>query len=213
MYLGVFVILSTAYDNRFYHSHKPAARILKEAAFAVSNFHSLLHTFSCRFIVVLEGEVVSITYVVDRMLGEFAAASLVLLQAVYESEGYGANDEIEDRIPRLALAGQIETILQTSHPEVFPYYSRCLDGGHKDFLWTGPDVQILRRSETLSSLIPLMTNGEILDLPSHQIYTEDVDADLSIPPDTVTPQVGKRRERSNSPNVEEGQERKRGRKS
>jgi hypothetical protein len=212
LYLGVFVILSTAYDERFYNGGKPSPRILKEATFAIARFHSLLHIFSQRFIVVLEGEPVWISYVVDRMLGEFAAASMVLAKGIDRSEGYNSDDEPEDRISRSAFAGLIQSILQTSHPEVFPYYSRCLDRGHKDFLWTGPSVQILPRSDTFASLISLTTKGEFLDLPSHQIYIEDVDADQPIQPDSVA-QVGKRRGRGDSPNREGDQPKKRSRKS
>ena len=194
LYLGIFVVLSTAYDDRFYHGRKPPPRLFKEAAFAVGHFHSLLHRFSQRYVVMLEGEAVSISYVVDRMLGEFAAASVILAKAIYEFEGYDSDDEVEGRIPTAQFSENIKNILQTSHPEVFPYYSRCLYGGHKDFLWTGPVVQILPRSNAISSLITFMTKGEMLDLPSHQIYTEDVDDELPIPPasDTVA-QLGKRR--------------------
>src|SRR5882762_4372594 len=103
LYLGIFVILSTAYDHRFYYSQKPPRPLSKEAAFAVTHFHSLLHIFSGRFIVVLEGEAVSVSYVVDRMLAEFAAASMVLAKGFYESQGYGSDDEVDDRIPGAAL--------------------------------------------------------------------------------------------------------------
>ena len=199
LYLGVFVILSTAYDDRSYHGRTPSNHLLEEAAFAVRHFHSLLHTFSRRFIVVLEGDAVSVLYVVDRMLGEFAAASMVLARGIDEGQGDDGVDDAEDRITSLALAEQIESILQKSHREVFPYYSRCLDRGHKDFLWTGPNIKILPRSDPPSSAIPLMTGGENVDLPSHQIYTEDVDVN---PPDlsgTVT-HAGKRRDRVDSVN-------------
>jgi hypothetical protein len=223
LYLGVFVVLSTAYDDRFYNGRKPPPRLLKEAAFAIWHFNSLLLRFSQRFIIVLEGQAVSISYVVDRMLGEFAAASVVLAKGIYGSDG---DDEVEDGIPRSALAGQIESILQKSHPEVFPYYSRCVDRGHKDFLWTGPVVQILPRSVAVASTITLMTEGEVLDLPSHSIYTEDLDANLQlqnmadtitraylpIPSDGIT-QVSKRRGRVDSLNLEMDQAKKRSRKS
>jgi hypothetical protein len=223
LYLGVFVVLSTAYDDRFYNGQKPPPCLLKEAAFAIGHFHSLLHRFSQRFIIVLDGQAVSISYVVDRMIGEFAAASVVLAKGIYGSDGNDSDDEVEEGIPRSALAEQIESILQKSHPEVFPYYSRCLDCRHKDFLWTGPVVHILPRSVAVASTITLMTEGEILDLPSHSIYTEDLDANLQtladcitrahmpIRPDGIT-QVRKRRGRVDSLNLEEDQAKKRSRK-
>jgi hypothetical protein len=212
LYLGVFVILSLAYDHRFYNGGKPVPRVMKEAAYAVDRFHTLLQIFSQRFFLLLEGEPVSVLYVVNRMLGEFAAASMVLAKGINESEGYNSDDEVEDRIKSSALAGHIESILKAFDPKALAYYSRCLDCEHKDFLWTGPCVEIFPRSEPFVSLIDHLTKGEILDLPFHQIYTEDVDADQPLQPDNVT-QVGKRRDRGDSPNLERDQPKKRSRKS
>jgi hypothetical protein len=212
LYLGVFVILSTAYDDRLYNGEKPPPLLLKEATSAAGHFYSLLHRFSQRFIIVLEGEAVSISYVVDRMLAEFAAASVVFARAISDSEGYSSDDEDENGIRRSALLGRIENILQTSHAEVFPYFTRCLDSGHKDFLWTGPDIQILPRSEAIVSVIPLITRGELLDLPSHSIYIEDIDSSLPILPQDAT-QVRKRRCRGDGLDPEEDRGTKRSRKS
>ena len=212
LYLGVFIILSAAYDDRCYNGLKIPTHLFKEASFAESHFHSLLHIFSQRFIVVLEGEAVSVSYVVDRMLGEFAAASVVLAKGISESVGHRGGDEDEDGMRRCGLAAHIESILLPSHPEAFPYYLRCLESGHKDFLWTGPDVQILPRSEAIAPLIPLITRGELLDLPSHPIYIEDVDASLPILPPDAT-QVGKRRCREDGLDPEEDRGTKRSRRS
>jgi hypothetical protein len=184
LYLGIFIILSPAFDHRFYYGRKPPLEHLREMANAIRHFHSLLHIFSNRFIVVLEGEVVSHSYVVDRMLGEFAAASAVLAQ--------GVNHE---NITSLAVRERIEEILLENHHGIVPYYSRCMNRGQKDFFWTGPKVQIIPRSDAFISLIPLITPGEMLDLPCHQIYTEDLDAIPPVLPETA---IGKRR--GGSPN-------------
>jgi hypothetical protein len=184
---------------------------LNEAASAISHFQSVIHIFGQRFIVVLEGESMSISYVVERMLGEFAAASVVLAKSIYNSEGYDSDDEDENRISMTAFVKHIESILQKVYPEVFPYYVRCLDRGHKDFIWTGPDLQIFPRSDPTASVISFTRKGDILDLPSHQIYTEDVDSN-TILPDTIPP-GGKRRGRADSLNCEGGLESKRCRKS
>ena len=212
LYLGVFIILSPAFDDRLYFSRQPPTSLLNEAACAISHFNSVIHIFHERFIVVLEGESISISYVVDRMLGEFAAASMVLAKGIYNSEGDHSNDEDENRISMTAFVKHIESILQKVYPEVFPYYVRCLDRGHKDFIWTGPNLQIFPRSDPTASVISFTTKGEILDLPSHQIYTEDVDSNFTILPDTIPP-VGKRRGRADSLNCEGGLESKRCRKS
>jgi hypothetical protein len=211
LYLGIFIILSPAFDRRFHHGLKPPHSLVKEVAFATAHFHSLLHFFSQRFVIVLEGEVVSHSYVVDRMLGEFAAASVVLAKGIHELDGAESDDDAHDSTCSETVE-QIEGILQKIHPDVFPYYLRCLDRGHNDFLWTGPIVQILPRSDAFSSVIPIAASGELLDLPSHQIYTEDLDPDLPILPDSGT-HVGKRRNRGDSLNVEDEQRKKRSRQS
>ena len=213
LYLGVFVVLSLAYDDRSYDRDKPPPpRLLKESAYAIAHFHSVLHQFYRRFILVLEGEPVSVSYVFHRMLAEFAAASVVLARAIYESEGYESDEEVEDRVSSLALEGQIKIILQTSYPEVLPYFVRCLDRGNRDFVWTGADVQILPRSATNSLLISLATKGEHLDLPSHRIYSEDIDSNPPNLPETTSP-VGTRRSREDSLSLEEGRAKKRSRRS
>jgi hypothetical protein len=208
LYLGIFIILSPAFDNRFYYGLKPPPPHLKETAHAICHFQSLLHIFSNRFIIVLEGEAMSHSYVVDRLLGEFAAASVALAKATCPP--YGIEDEAEGdhSIPSSTFRDRIEDILLDSHPDVIPYYLRCLDRGHKDFLWTGPNVQIFPRSDDFASLISLTTSGEFLDLPSHQIYTEDLDPTPPSQQDTPTP-IGKRRTRVGSLNLGDEQVKKR----
>lgn len=207
LYLGLFVILSPAFDTRFYYGPKPLPHHLKETAHATSHFQSLLHIFSQRFIIVLEGEVVSHSYVVDRMLSEFAAASVLLAKASTDSDGI--EDELEDepRIDSSTFREHIEDLLLKFNPSLIPYYSRCLQLGHKDFLWAGPNVQILPRSDDFVLLMSLTTVGEMLDLPSYQIYTEDLDAIPTILPDFV----GKRRVRDGSPNLVDERAKKRSR--
>jgi hypothetical protein len=211
LYLGIYAILSPAFDSRFYYGIKVPPCHTKEVDHALMHFHSLLHIFSCRFIVVLGGEVVSHSYVVDRMLGEFAAASVLLAKGVFEQNGVESDGEVDYGFASSAFARRIEDILTISHPDVLPYYSRCLDDGHKDFLWTGPPVQILPRSDAFVSLISLTTTGEMQDLPSHRIYTEDLDPIPTIQSEATV--VGKRRIREGSPNMEVQEPKKRSRRS
>ena len=82
LYLGIFAILSPALDPHFYHGLKqPPATLLAEIDCAVAHFHVLLLKFSWNYIIVLEGEPVVYTYVVNRMLAEFAAATVVFSKA------------------------------------------------------------------------------------------------------------------------------------
>lgn len=222
LYLGVFVILSPAFDDRFYQNTKPRPSLVKEIAHAIVHFYSLLHLFSQRFFILLEGEVISPSYVVDRMLGEFAAASVVLAKSISKADEMIADvdpEEVEpedaepgDEIRLSAFVEHIEGILKKSHPEVFPYYSRCLDRAHKDFLWTGPSVQIFLRSRNISPILSATASGEMWDLPSHPIYTEDPHPSQPNPPDSVSI-VGKRQDRGDSPNPEDAQVKKRSRQS
>lgn len=169
LYLGVFIILSPAFDGRFYHTTRSPHILIKEVAYAVRHFHSLLHVFSQRFIILLQGEAILPSYMVDRMLGEFSAAAVVFSQAIHESHGK-ADDNGDEEGEIGSFAERLEGILQGSYPKVMPYYLRCLESGHKYFIWTGPEVQILPRSEVFSSIIPLTTANELLDLPGHRIY-------------------------------------------
>lgn len=212
LYLGVFVILSSAFDGRVYRGSEPPLRHLKEIAHAVFHFQSLLHIFSRQFIIVLEGEAVAHSYVVDRMLAEFAAASAALAIAVRPPDVIAHSDDDDVGVSSSEFRNQIEDILLKSHTDIIPYFSRCLGRGHKDFMWTGPKVQILPRSDDFASLISHATMGEMLDLPSHSIYTEDLDAAPPTPLGTIT-QIGKRRARGSSLNLEDQQARKRIRRS
>ena len=81
LYLGIFIVLSPAFNAQFYNGLTPSPTHLKEAMYAVHHFYSLLHVFSQQYAIALEGEVVSHLYVVDRMMGEFAAASVVRVVA------------------------------------------------------------------------------------------------------------------------------------
>jgi hypothetical protein len=176
LYLGVFIIFSAVFDSRFYSTTKPPPTLVEELAYAEHQFHSLLHIFSQRFIVVLEGEPVAHSYVVDRMLGEFAAAVVVFAKALC--------GPMDDRLS--LVVERIEGIVQGSYPMVFPYYLQCLDRDHMHFIWTGPDLQILPRIESFDAIMPLLTVGELLDLPSHQIYhpiaTTDMPSAIPIGP-------------------------------
>ena len=95
-----------------------------------------------RYAIALEGEVVSHSYVVDQMMGKFAAALVVLARDIEEEVGI-EELEAKNRATSTAVRESIEVILLQSHPEVIPYYSCSLDRGHKYFLWTGPDLLIL----------------------------------------------------------------------
>lgn len=197
LYLGVFTILSPAFDSRFYKSTKPPTSSIDEMAHAVDHFHSLLHVFTRRFHVIVDGEALSTNYVVDRMLAEFAAAATVF------SKAHQANEELWDEITFSTFSKNVQGILRDSHPDVFPYYSRCVDQSHKHFVWTGPHLEIVPRSEGVASLIPLATRGELLDLPSHSIYLVDLDpiANDVMPQPTEARQVAKRRERGDDDNL------------
>ena len=195
LYLGIFVILSPAFDSRFYLGTKPPQAILDEVAYAVAHFHALLVFFSSQFIILLEEEVVTHSYFVDRLLGEFAAAAVVFSEGVKESNTLGNIDpEVNVMISMSKFADRIHGILQDSHPNVLSYYSRCLHRRHKHFLWTGPKIKILPRTDDAEDIMPFIGKGELLDHPAQSIYPINVDSPLPTPP-TVLPAVGKRHDR------------------
>jgi hypothetical protein len=169
LYLGIFIILSSAFDTHFYHGEKPSAGLVGEMACAVAHFRSLIHEFSLKFIILLDGEPVKCRYVVDRLLTEFAAATVVLAKAVEHEAGSKEGD-----ITASELSAKLESILEASYPRVLSYYSRCLELSHSDFIWTGPGLQIVPR-ETAESLLQVTTMGEMLELPTRPIYPADTE--------------------------------------
>jgi hypothetical protein len=197
IYLGIFVILSPAFDPRFYLETKPPPALMEEIANAIRHFHSLLQVFSLRFFVILDGEAVSHSYVVDRMLAEFAAAAVV-----FSRDALDDGDEVDDWISFSMFKEYIEGILRASHSNICHYYTRCVDRHHKHFVWTGPHLQILPRSEEFISIISLTTRGELLDLPGNEIYIKDVEP---APPIAV----GKRHVRRDSMELVDEQPKKR----
>ena len=199
----MFIILSPAFDKRFYDRKNLPSCLAEEYRHATGHFFCILHKFSKRFTILLEGEAVAHSYVLDRMLAEFAAASVNLAKAIGRRDE--AFDETDDEAGKGELrpspsstVASIEEILRESHPRAFPYYSRCLSGFHKDFTWTGPRIEILARSEGAISAISFSSPGEMLDLPHHQIYQIDVDALTTDAAPAVLPLSGKRRERADS---------------
>jgi hypothetical protein len=195
LYLGIFATLSSVFDLRFYCGSKTPPSLVAEIHHAVLHFRSLLHRFSLRFILLLDGEPVSHKYLVDRMVAEFSAASVVFSRSADVSE------ELKLGVPTEMIQGHIEGILRDSHKKAFPYYTRCLDRRHKHFLWTGPKVHILNRSDDIASLIPLTCKGEKLDLPSpNQIYSIDVDGESTAAPvsSNIANDNTRKRKRANS---------------
>jgi hypothetical protein len=140
------------------------------------------------------------SYVVERMLGEFAAAAVAFAKAIDIEK-----KDIDDGVSFSAFAGQVELVLQSNYPKTFSYYSRCLDLGHKHFLWTGPDVHIFLRSEENLFTTSAMSVGEMLDHPAHRIYPIILDPT----PSTTISQVGKRRSTGKSVDIADQQGRKR----
>ena len=161
--LGIFIILSPAFDNRFYS--KPASTLSKEASNAVAHFYSLLNTFSLRFIVLLDGESIAHSYIFHRLLAEFAAASVVFSKGLHVARGGEG-----DGITFFNFMRQVEGILEAAYPSIFDYYSQCYNRGHKSFIWSGPAIDILHRTEALDSLLSSTSGGELLELPYHPIY-------------------------------------------
>ena len=150
------------------------------------------------------------SYVVDRMLAEFAAAAVNFSRAIDETNVEGDSDSDdggENGITTSLFVEMIEDILKESHSQIFPYYSNLLVGHHKHFVWTGPKLQIIPRSLDILSILPLMTLGEKSDLPGHQIYNANLDPE---PASTdISPLLGKRSDKADDPNPSDEISRKR----
>jgi len=143
--------------------------------------------------------VVAVSYVVDRMLAEFAAASVVFARAAEFSF-----DE-EGKVTFAKFLASIEGAREDSSPGVLPFFQHRAEAHHKDFLWSGPDVQILPRSKAVLSTIQVAAAGELLDLPVCPIYVVDLDEDSSAFPSPV----GKRLHPPGSLDISDKQPKKR----
>lgn len=206
VYLGVFIILSGALDKRFDGESYAAFMIFEEQSHALVHFHSLLHLFSKRFIIVLDGQPIATSYVVDRILGEFAAAMVVFSKAISESQEDGQENETLSRTTEF-----VTCLMKTTYPAVFPYFSKCVLQGHKHFLWTGPDLHLFQHSEGCDSIMPLLSLGELMDLPAHQIYegTSVTDNSFPIPTAISLPLIEQQNVQEGSSDVEVEHPRKR----
>lgn len=144
---------------------------MKEVNHAVGCFYSLLHIFSLRYVILLQGEPVQHTYIVDRLLAEFAAAAVNFAKSIaYSNSEAIDNDRVATGLSSSVFEDGIETILRASHPQLFSYYASCLDSGKKEFLKPGLKIRIVPRSEAILSILPMTTMGEVLELPSGKIY-------------------------------------------
>jgi hypothetical protein len=180
LYLGIFVILSPAFDRRFYS--KPPPSLVHEVAYAIRSFHSLIHVFSVRFVIFLGGTPVAASYVVDRILAEFAAAAVVLARGVHRPLGEG-NETGGFTITFPGFLKKIQGILEDCSPAVMGYFARRAVA-HKDFLWTGPNLQIVPRTKDTIAIIERTGTGELLDWPGCPIYQQEL-GDSSPPPATA----------------------------
>lgn len=172
IYLGIFVILSPAFDRRFYS--KPPLSLVDEVTYAIRSFYSLMHVFSLRFVIFLAGTPVAASYVVDRILAEFAAAAVVLTKSVDGRLGEG-NETGGMAITFPLFLQKIKGILEEYSPDLLPFFSGRADAKQNNFLWTGPSLQIVPRTKDVLAIIEATGTGELLDWPGCGIYQEEVD--------------------------------------
>ena len=169
VYLGIFVILSPAFDRRFYS--KPPAALLNEVAYAIQSFHALIHLFARRFVIFLGVTAVAVSYVIDRIMADFAAAAVVFASRTEPPFGDG-NDRSAARISFPQFLQTIRGILEQHSPDILPFFSGRVESDHKDFLWIGPDLKIFPQTKDITKVIPLTGDVEAMDFPSCLIYSQ-----------------------------------------
>ena len=119
------------------------------------------------------------TYIVNRMLVEFLAATVVFSKATAEANPEGAKRGMASSI----VIRHVEDILQSSYPRVLHNYSCCVERGHSYFIWTGPNLQILPQSKAGAAIVCATSKGKMLDCPADSIYLVELDP---TPPPTPT---------------------------
>ena len=116
----------------------------------------------------------AVTYIVDRMLAEFAAAAVVYARSIqgFLCEDYDEETNMDGTgIDINMLEDQIGKILQNFCPDVISYFQRRRDASYPYFQWSGPDPIIFPRSKDIVAIIQLTTPGELLDFPHCPIYS------------------------------------------
>jgi len=178
IYLGIFVILSPAFDRRFYF--KPSPNLVNELTYAIQNFQSLFHVFSLRFMIFVGGQAVAASYIQHRMLAEFAAAAVVLARSFQGPFGEGDKDG-ERGISLNRFQRMVEGIILDSCVDLMPFFASRTDNDHNDFLWSGPTITIIPRSKDVISVLKIAGTGELLDIPGCTIYETAIDDALCGP--------------------------------
>jgi hypothetical protein len=125
------------------------------------------------------------------MLVEFAAAVAVFSQALNDSRAedmdvdvHSNKGEEEDVIRPSKVKETIDDIIAQSYPELIHYYQHCVASHHKHFVWTGPPIIILPRSEACASILgTLLSEGEKLDHPTCPIFITS----MALPPPPLPP--------------------------
>lgn len=178
LFLGVFIILAPALDPRIFEDDMPP-NLLKEIALAESSFQSLLHLFTKRYFIMLDGEVISYKYIFHRLLAELAAATVTFAKQVYNfamreaaREPSTANDDDleEEKRKYSFLKDQISSIIKQSYPEVLDYYLMLCRTSHESFHWSDYTVWIFPRLKDVELLLSTISRGELVDLPGFPIY-------------------------------------------
>ena len=128
------------------------------------------------------------------MLINFAATAVVVSEAIAEFWGGDMDIDVDglenkgmeaDVIPLSKMKVKLDHIISQSYPEVMDYYLHCVATGHQHFVWTGPTLTILPRSEGCNSILQLLTSeGKKLDHPMQPIFTRP---DLTLPPPPPPP--------------------------
>lgn len=183
--MGVFIIVSRAFNPRFYSTTTSAETLSldDEIASAESHFISLIHYFADHHIAVLDGVMIDCWYIVKRMLAEFAAAAVVFSLEIQDGQEESMDMEVDgqegeeegDMIPLSKVKAKIDDIIARSYPEAMGYYLNCVAAEHQHFTWTGPALTILPRSEGCDFIVGLLTSeGEKLDHPTHPIFAADM---------------------------------------
>lgn len=200
VYLGIFIIVSRAFDSNFHDVIRPPLPLDDEIASAEAQFIALIHYFGEHYISIVDGVMIDPWYIVKRMLAEFSAAVVCFAQALNDSQEDDMDVDGEEREggeevvlpPKVKVI--IDDVIAQSYPELINYYQHCLASRHKVFLWTGPPITILPRSEACESIVGvLISEGEQLDLPTCPIFIPPPASAPPPPPPCLSAAPKKRR--------------------
>lgn len=161
--LGNLLEFSVALSQQHY------AGLLGPEAIAEQNaarwrYRVLMNWFGSKYATLIGDEWIHPSYLVNRLLVEFAAALVVYKRAMVN----GA-PEVKICDPS-SFQDAIAAHLETDHPSLVPVWEELITQTEGLFYWSGPAIKIRERTAEFKLFLRLSPDGELSQLANRPIY-------------------------------------------